>query len=235
MNPNYVASNFKINVKLGTDGDGNEQGILGSINAIAKNEEASTPNYDFIRDDSLLVLVILSDEDEDCNGTRLTERIESLATIKAEHMQKLAIYTIIHKVEVCSNWPDIPSNWPDIPMIPKYSSHEECLDDYKEDYNVEEVGEKYMEAVSLLGGDSFEITLGFGAALTDLGNNIVNLLNSFILSSVPDPSTIKVLVNGIPVTSGWHFEAKSNSVVFDDEPPEGVLIKIGYEAYDPTY
>ncbi len=55
------------------------------------------------------------------------------------------------------------------------------------------------------------------------------LLDTYGLDNPAVGSTIVVYVNGVEVTSGWHFDEGMNSVVFDTDPPdEGDHIRIVY-------
>jgi len=42
------------------------------------------------------------------------------------------------------------------------------------------------------------------------------LLDSFALTSVPDPATISVMVDDVPQALGWSYDASANAIVFED-------------------
>lgn len=79
------------------------------------------------------------------------------------------------------------------------------------------------------GGDKDCGVADFSVYLEQLGQLLVNLVNAFELKSVPDPSTIRVFVDGTEVdeasyvdgegsesiySDGWSYEASQNAVVF---------------------
>jgi hypothetical protein len=54
------------------------------------------------------------------------------------------------------------------------------------------------------------------------------LKKTFTLSSVPLDGVVNVQFNGVPVTSGFEYQAASNSIVFTDLPPDFAQIRATY-------
>jgi hypothetical protein len=54
------------------------------------------------------------------------------------------------------------------------------------------------------------------------------LKKTFTLSSAPLDGVVNVQFNGVPVTTGYEYQAGSNSIVFTDLPPDFVQIRASY-------
>jgi len=48
------------------------------------------------------------------------------------------------------------------------------------------------------------------------------------LTHAPDPDSVRVFLDGVDTTTGWHYDASINAVVFDVIPDGGVLIEVAY-------
>lgn len=95
----------------------------------------------------------------------------------------------------------------------------------------ESIGDRYMEMSKATGGLYSDITDDFSATLKDIGGSIVNLIDHFALGEIPYNSNIKVLVNGVQVTSGWVYDSVAHTLKFnaDSIPAEGSKIEIRYK------
>ena len=92
-------------------------------------------------------------------------------------------------------------------------------------------GTGYYEATVATGGLFLSIcdsTWGEQIA-QDIGS-YGDLNNSFNLTQIPVPQTIEVRIDDIVKNSGWHYEMKTNAVVFDSDnvPSRGSTIKVEY-------
>ncbi len=82
-------------------------------------------------------------------------------------------------------------------------------------------GHGYYEAVNYTGGEFLSIcSTTWSGYMSKLAEASINQAN-FTLSATAVESTIVVKVNGNVITGDWHFDASSNSVVFDTNVPEG--------------
>lgn len=72
--------------------------------------------------------------------------------------------------------------------------------------------------------------------MSNIGLGVFALRSSWTLSRQASPSSIRVTVNGQPVsqspTNGWTYDAASNSVTFHGSavPPAGARIDVSYGA-----
>ena len=72
----------------------------------------------------------------------------------------------------------------------------------------------------------------FGQSLQAIGNQAFGLPVQFFLSRPANRNTIEVSVNGNSVTTGWSYDAPSNSIIFDEGsvPQPNQRIRVEYEA-----
>lgn len=92
---------------------------------------------------------------------------------------------------------------------------------------------RYKAASDQTGSVSSDIHQDFHTVLEDLGDSIVNLLNSFVLAAAPKAgSAIKVYVNNVLKSEGidYTYDAASRTIKFKDNklPPVGAAIKVEY-------
>lgn len=92
-------------------------------------------------------------------------------------------------------------------------------------------GAGYVEAAAATGGLALDICdpdwRNFAA---QLGAASAEALNTFLLSSVPDPDSIELTVDGDPRQNGWHYDPVRNAIVIDADLPEGSVIEVTYES-----
>lgn len=88
---------------------------------------------------------------------------------------------------------------------------------------------RYQDAANSTGGDIYDITSDFGLSLDELGQQIVNLSQSFTLSDTPVNGTLVVKVNGVE-SLDWTYDTGSNSIRFNDGhvPATGAQITADY-------
>ncbi|HLW56823.1 MAG TPA: hypothetical protein VKY27_05525, partial [Bacteriovoracaceae bacterium] len=90
--------------------------------------------------------------------------------------------------------------------------------------------ERYQTATQLTGGKLADITGQFHEILSEMGGNLLSLLDSFALAHTPLEGTLKVFVNNVKVTN-FSYDAGSRSIKFpsDDLPPVGAEIRVEYK------
>lgn len=96
-----------------------------------------------------------------------------------------------------------------------------------------DAGSRYLEIVDATGGLFGSICdSDFGVTLQNLAFEVTSVGNNFPLTEVPDPTTIQVMVNGIPqATTTWLYSATANAVQFIPgyEPAGGDAVTISYD------
>ncbi|MCM2349949.1 MAG: hypothetical protein NDI69_07995, partial [Bacteriovoracaceae bacterium] len=96
-------------------------------------------------------------------------------------------------------------------------------------YGVSTGFERYADASKNTAGIVADIRNDFHRSLSDMGDSIINLLDSFALANDPVDGTLKVFVNGVQTTD-YTFDAASRSIKFDSAhlPPVGAEISVTY-------
>lgn len=92
-------------------------------------------------------------------------------------------------------------------------------------------GYGYDEASSASGGNLLELCdADWGAHFDELAGGVAtSMRDTFMLESVPDPSTIEVEVNGVPA-AGWSYDAKRNAISFaaNSVPPPDAIVWVRF-------
>jgi len=91
-----------------------------------------------------------------------------------------------------------------------------------------DVGDRYMEATSVLGGTIVDICdEDWAPGVTDATHS-VDPYESLKLTHTPDPlSAIRVFING-SLNHDWYFNSSDNTIYFTVIPAAGDLVEIGY-------
>jgi hypothetical protein len=146
-------------------------------------------NWGFIRDDAYLDIVYISKADDQSPGP-LSDYIEMMYSVKGRHNKPM---THLH----CVTWID---------RCEGHAGHGP--------------GQRYIAISKEFDGKQAIICDDFAWILNEVGSGLAPLKVQFFLSAQPVPPTsIQVKVNGQACTSGWEYEASSNSIVFDPTGP----------------
>ena len=89
---------------------------------------------------------------------------------------------------------------------------------------------RYEEASQLTAGKMSDIMDRFDDVLLEMGDSIINLLDSFALAAAPVNGTLKVFVNGVE-TSAYSYDSASRSIKFNagNLPPVGAQVTVKYK------
>lgn len=205
---------FSTNARLGINGSGDERSFQ-SIQATLDN----TWNPAFLRADSKLHVVILSDEEDTSHDTSSAKSYtdSSLHPISryvnylngktgGAAGDRYFVHSITVKTTACSN-----------------------------SLGGRPVGTRIMNLSAATGGKTFSLCDDFAASMADLGNNIqVGVTNTFPLERVPVVDSIVVRLNGATVPQGnpgWTYDSATNSITMHDpyKPQPNDLVNIGYD------
>jgi hypothetical protein len=97
-----------------------------------------------------------------------------------------------------------------------------------------EVSKRYLMVADQTGGKKGSICdPTFATVMNEIGAQAFGLKVQFYLTRLADPSTVTVKVKGAACTTGWTYDAPSNSVLFEEKgacmPQPGDEIIIDYE------
>jgi hypothetical protein len=207
-----VVDTFTKNATQGVCGHGDERAFQSFKSALNLNLNAG-----FLREDSFLSIIVISDEDDfssdsvDFYNTYLEDLTLSSGANKRYSVSAMAIWD------------------------------EDCKAQQKAIYNSTQIiAQRYGELVDLTDGVKGSLCGNFAQSLLDISNNIIQLSTQFFLDRIPDVSTIEIVINNVvvPVAStnpenngGYEYIAESNSIKFSGVfiPEQGSTIKVDYD------
>jgi hypothetical protein len=213
---------FMKNAMQGINGRGDERSLQSMTTALS-----SAGNAGFVRDQSFLAVILLTDEDDfSHDGTAQYERYDRPLTPIADYVTYLDNLTHSSGANRRYTVNSIAVN------------DQACLDSI---YNgAQKIGLRVGEMTDATGGVKASICGNFANELSLIAKSIVELSTQFYLSGDPVPESIRVYVNGseIPRTSenpagngGFTYNEAAHSVVFQGiyVPPQGANINVTFD------
>ncbi|MFP2928335.1 choice-of-anchor D domain-containing protein [Pyxidicoccus sp. 3LG] len=205
-----AAGVFASNTRVGVC-HWNEQGLDAAYRALSdpliyKEDDPRTPqgadgNGGFLREEAKLAIIFLSDE-EDFSSQPVSFYETYFLALKGNDKSRLSINAIVGPM--------------DLGTCPTSSSS----------------GSRYIQLAQATGGAVESIcTPNWAASLEKLSNSAFGPNRKFKLSEQPaDPTRIVVVVDGVQVTSGWEYDAATNSIIFDRStaPGPGSMVEVTY-------
>lgn len=200
--PDPVAE-LSTQVQTGTYGSGHERGIFMSHEALQAGRDAG-PGSAFLREDSSLVIVYVSDERDGYSYNWMNYALY-IETLKSDKSQIIA-----HSVVG-----DYPSG---------------CT--YNNGSYTRNVmsGTGYHDIVNYFGGSNYSIcALDWGQQLQSMAFSSVPVLSYKLSNDQIVEDTIEVKIEG-QVSTAWWYNADNNEVSFNstDAPEDGEIIQITY-------
>ncbi len=203
---------FSDDVQLGTMGSGIEQG-LAAVHAALTDPLLHDPtaNAGFLRDQAKLVVIAVSDEDDQSSGT-VDFYVDWLKNIKGFHNADMMSFSAVVGYDETTKKPA------------------SCATGKG---GVGNPGPRYVDVATRTNGVKKSIcSTDWGKIADDLGLNAFGAQAQFFLSREAVASSIVVHVGGQQVNQpAWSYDAPSNSVIFDaaDVPPQGATIDVDYD------
>lgn len=224
---------FITNATLGVTGGGDERAFSSMRAALD-----SDLNAGFLRDDSFLAIVILSDEDDFSNPTRPTN-----SYVGGDHN-----YAQVGLESVDSYVSYLDGLTGSTPSKRRYSvsaitiKDETCRAAYVAQSSTAIVGARYIELANKTDGVLGSVCdVSFADSLVAIQQRIIELSTQFYLDGEPQEETIKVFVNGKVVPKhavhGWSYNPVSNAIVFHGNsiPSSGVSINVTFDPVKLTF
>jgi len=191
------ASEFLDNAEVGTLGSNTEQGLAAARMAL----EGSFQPY--LRQGALLVLIFVSDEDDQSSG-HLANYESTFLAFKGGHREMLRTFAIVGGPEGCSN------------------------DDGKADPSP-----RYLDVVRALDGEWSSICdESFGESLQAFGQGTFTPRTAYPLDHEPVADTLVVRVNGSNPSGGWYYDGIDMTVHLYETPVPGDVVTVRYERGD---
>lgn len=209
-NPTVISSGtanataaFQANVNVGATGSADEKGLAASAAALAP-AMLSGANAGFLRSDARLYVVWVTDENDASSSSPATYQSQIIAAKGGDASQVFFAAIAGPEPFGCFNTS-----------------------------NSADAASRYIDILDATGGLFGSICdADFGVTLQNLAFEVTSAGSEFPLAEIPDPTTIQVLVNGIPqATTTWVYNATSNSVLFvaGYEPAGGDAVMISYD------
>lgn len=217
LTPN-LNSVFVTNATQGISGLGDERPLQSMRTALD-----SPLNNGFLRPNSFLAIVLLTDEDDfSHDGTEYLNNQYS----------NPAIHTVQSYVDYLDN---LTSSTPE---RRRYNVHsiaiqdQTCLNQLNASFTGRRIGQRVNAMADATNGIRASLCGNFATQLELIADNIIELSTQFYLSRVPDPATIEVHINGSVIpSSGWYYNSTANSIVFQKAyiPPQGAQIQVTFD------
>ncbi|MGE0763843.1 MAG: hypothetical protein AB7N80_11245 [Bdellovibrionales bacterium] len=220
LTPN-LASTFLTNVSLGVTGLGDERMFQSMKVALD-----STLNAGFLRAESFLAVIILTDEDDfSHDGTNYLDGQYSNTNLHTVASYKQHLDTLTGSTDTRR----------------RYNVHSIAIQDVacRDSLGAgRRIATRVNQLADLTGGTRFSLCGNFATGLSLIADNILELSTQFYLSRIPIESTIAVKINGVDVPNvstspgnGWYYNAVANSIMFQGTavPPQGSSISVNFD------
>jgi hypothetical protein len=194
-NRDQFIADFQSAITVGVRGSGTETGLHTSKRFFERYS-------DWARDDAFLIVVYISDEEDQSNRineTTVEQYVAALQGIKAQAGMTKMYSIVTQEIDPSKQW--------------------------------ETIGARYAQASRLTGGEVADIHQDFYTTLSNFGSRILDLLDSFPLSGVPVGTDISITMNGQPLAAGWTYDEASRTIRFDRNaiPAEGSIVIAYYQ------
>lgn len=196
LTPN-LATTLQAKVTVGQNGSDLERG-LESVRTLLEPASLASGAKDFFRQDALLVIIFLTNEDDYSAGT-VQSYVDFFDALKPPFKDNR------------NNQPSWIANFIGVVSI---DSNCNTTADFKE------AGLRYMGLVEASGGLNESICrTSLDQAVSNIRARIIEVLTDFYLDRKPVIETITVMLNGVAVpnesTNGWSYEADGNFIRFN--------------------
>lgn len=190
-------------VHAGDAGTGHERGILKAVRSLP----GQCANENWVRPNSTLAVLIVSDEDNCSDGYDCRFAADQSASYLTNHlasMRQLGLNTRVYGLV----WH--PS-----------MSQAQCPTGYNH-ANI------YMQAVTATNGTWGSICdTDYTVTLQNISRDIMSIIEKrFTLGHIPDSGTMHVFVNGVETSTGFHMNG--NIIEFDAAPTADAQVRIDY-------
>lgn len=210
-----LTSQLQARMALGEQGGNLERGLESMEMALSGD---LTEGHQFLRSDALLVVNVLSNEDDKSVGTKTSSPYASHFSTFLDNSKK--------------PWDDGSRSWM-MNFIGVLGNEAGACTTFQ---NYSEAGLAFIELVNLSGGIKESICkASLASAMNNVKARILEVLVEFKLSRKPVESTIEVTINGVLIPSspvnGWQYSATRNSIKFYGSavPAADAKIKVDFK------
>lgn len=232
-----LINTFVTNATLNANGSGDER-ALSSFKAALD----SPLNAGFLRSDSFLAVIILSDEDDFSDPNR----VEYSWTFNGGIADHSYTNPGLEPVDSYVTYLDTKTNTTG--AFRRYSVSaitvldSACRAAHAATSPSTIIGQRYMDLANKTSGVLGSVcAASYAPALTAIQNRIIELGTQFFLSATPVVASISVSVDSISIpqdaTNGWTYNSAANSVVFHGTaiPASGATINVTFDPAKLTF
>ncbi len=194
---------FKVNAKVGTSGSGDEQCFASMLFALDTGMLATGGfNEGFVRDDALLSMIVVSDEDENVGRNNPGETVDGLiarmksrlAAVKGPNSRGYSFDFVINKTATAPASISYPLS-AGANFYPNF----------------------YLKAADAFVAKTYDVLKNFGGDLAKIGGDIINQAEKeFKLTQKPIDGTIIVKIDGKTIAldgvNGYTYHADRNTI-----------------------
>lgn len=211
-------------IQVGTIGSGDEK-PFDAIEDAFTDRIVDGSNEGFLRDDSFLAIIIVSDEDD---GSRPF----GVPSDDSENGDRPGHYPISDYTDVLDNVTNTSGSLRRYNVSGIAAFEEDC---WGSDVLFTRRGNRIEELVEATNGVTGDICdTSFATALNAIQSKVATLSTAFALDREPRVDTISVAVDGNSISqddsNGWSYDAESNSILFhgDAVPSQGSEIQVSF-------
>jgi hypothetical protein len=221
----YIESTFVHNATLGSNGSGDEREFSSMKQALNYSG-----NSGFLRSDSFLAVIILSDEDDFSDETRcegcLTDHWYADPNLDTVASYETYLDTLTTSTAAFRRY--------SVNAITVADSI--CLAIHQAVSGSSIIGQRYIQMVNDTNGVIGSVCdPSYATALALITAHILELGTQFFLNNTPVVSSIVVIVNGVVVpnnaANGWTYNATANSIMFHGSavPAQNSTIEVDFD------
>jgi len=217
MPEDVIKTNFKSTIKVGITGSFVERGLLAAEMAVQKNSDPTSANFNFLRNDAFLAIIIVSDEN-DISPNSTESYVNNILATKSDP-STVAIYPIVETT--IPSLPDPYTSPIDMPLYIGTSPNPGGL--------------RYINASNATSGFTLDIHDNFSTALFDIGGGILTLMNRYLLPEIPLLDSVVIKIDGIRVPhgeiDGWTYDYVTGAFLFHGTfiPAVDSVVEVSYE------
>ncbi len=212
---------FIKNINQGIAGAGDERAFQ-SI----KETLINPFNSGFLRQEGILSVIIVSDEDDFSHDGR--------EAIGGQYSNP-ALHTIDKYISFLDSFTFSTALKRNYSVSAISILDQACFDILHAGSSGQKIGLRYIDLVNKTGGTKASLCGNFATELNKISGRIIELANQFFLNRVPRVETIVITVSGrhVPESSidGWTYNPENNSITFHGTniPNEGAIISVDFE------
>jgi hypothetical protein len=226
-----LINTFVTNATLGANGSGDERPFSSMRDALNDSQ-----NVGFLRSDSFLAVIILSDEDDFSDPTRPEYSWTFQGGIPDHDYNNSKLETVGSYVSYLDTLTETTGATRRYSVSTITVDTQACLTAHLPASPSAIIGQRYMALANQTDGVIGSVCdVSYAAALDAIQSRILELGTQFYLSATPVVSSIVVIVNNVVVpqdpTNGWSYNSTANSVVFHGTaiPTAGADINVTFD------